>query len=177
VSVNLSASGLTRAGLSDDVVHALAISGICPRDLVLEVTETVLMEDAESALIQLKRLKGLGVRLAFDDFGTGYSSLSYLRQFPFDHVKIDQSFTAELPQSATAMRMAEAIHELASALGMQGIAEGVERPEQARALRELGWEYAQGFLYSRGVAAATAAEVLYPEPPLRRLGQRPCAGA
>jgi len=160
VSVNVSASSIKRASLVADIAEAIETSGVSPKDLVLEITESVLMDDGEATLLQLNRLKGLGVRLALDDFGTGYSSLSYLRRFPFDHVKIDTSFTAELPESARGMRLAESIHQLAAALGMDGIAEGVEREEQARALREIGWEFAQGYLYSRPVDESRATEFL-----------------
>ena len=159
VSLNVPASGVKRPGFADDIADVIAASGVRAPDVVIEVTESVLMEDAKRALFQLNRLKELGVRLALDDFGSGYSSLSYLRQFPFDLVKIDTSFTAELPQSSRSRILAEAIHQLASALGMRGIAEGVERPEQAHALKDIGWEFAQGFLYSKPVEAA-AAEML-----------------
>jgi EAL domain-containing protein (putative c-di-GMP-specific phosphodiesterase class I) len=160
VSVNVSASGIRRASLVADIASAIEMSGIRPEDLVLEITETVLIEDGDLALVQFNRLKKLGVKLALDDFGTGYSSLSYLRQFPLDLVKIDGSFTAELPSSSREMRFAEATHQLVSALGMQGIAEGIEREDQAHALRDVGWEFAQGFLYSRPVDAAAVAPML-----------------
>lgn len=160
VSVNVSASGVKRPGLIYDIAMAIDLSGINPENLVLEVTETVLLEDAEAALAQLRRLKELGVQLALDDFGTGFSSLAYLQRYPFDHVKLDISFTAELPHSSRAMRMAEGIRQIVFALGMKGIAEGVERPEQARALRGIGWELAQGYLYSKPVAASDAGKLL-----------------
>jgi EAL domain-containing protein (putative c-di-GMP-specific phosphodiesterase class I) len=172
--VNVSASGLKRPGLIDDIATAIEASGIAPHDLVLEVTESVLIENADSALLQLERLKSLGVRLALDDFGTGYSSLAYLQRFPFDHVKLDTSFTSALPESSRAMRLVEAIHHVATALDMHGIAEGVERPDQARALRDLGWEFAQGFLYSRPVDASVAAGLIRAARDSRRHpGQKP----
>jgi EAL domain-containing protein (putative c-di-GMP-specific phosphodiesterase class I) len=167
VSVNVSASGIRRPSLIDDIAATIAASEITPHDLILEVTESVLIEHADAALRQLEGLKALGVRLALDDFGTGFSSLSYLQQFPFDHVKLDMSFTSELPQSTRAMRLAEAIHHVAVALDMRGIAEGIERPEQARALVDAGWEYGQGFLYSRPVDAEAAADVIRAGPPSR----------
>jgi EAL domain-containing protein (putative c-di-GMP-specific phosphodiesterase class I) len=160
VSLNVSASGVRRGSLTDDVAKIIESTSINPASLVLEVTESVLIDDAASALTQLKRLKGLGIKLSLDDFGTGYSSLAYLREFPFDHVKLDMGFTAALPHSTRGMKLAESIHQMTSALGMQGIAEGVEREEQARALRDIGWEYGQGFLYSRAVDGTTA-EALY----------------
>jgi EAL domain-containing protein (putative c-di-GMP-specific phosphodiesterase class I) len=160
MSVNVSASGLTRPSLCGDVARIIEASGIAPSNLVFEITESVLMEDPDSALVHMERLKSLGVRFALDDFGTGYSSLAYLQRFPFDHLKLDMSFTSALPQSSRAMRLVEAIHQVATALDMRGIAEGVERPEQARALRDLGWEFAQGFLYSRPVEAAAAAGLI-----------------
>ena len=160
VSVNISASGVKREALVREVAAVIDGTGVDPHDLVLEVTETVLLADADAALAQLRRLKEFGVRLALDDFGTGFSSLSYLREFPFDLVKLDMAFTAELPHSARAMRLVDAIHNVVTALDMDGIAEGVEREDQARALTDLGWRYAQGYLYSRPVDAETATRQL-----------------
>ena len=173
VSVNVSGNAVKRPTLTREIAYAIETSGVRPEDLVLEVTENILLDDADAALAQLLRLKALGVQLALDDFGTGYSSLSYLRRYPFDHVKLDISFTAELPQSTRAMRMAEAIHQLVSALNMTGIAEGVERPEQAQALRDVGWEYAQGFLYSKPVDAAAAGALIQRPPTLVRAAAIP----
>jgi EAL domain-containing protein (putative c-di-GMP-specific phosphodiesterase class I) len=160
VGVKVSASGFKHPMLADDVAEVVDASGIKASDLVLEITETILMEHVEYALVQLKRLKRLGVRLALHNFGTGFSSLSCLREFPFDIVKLDTSFASELPKSIRARQLAGAIHKLVSALGMQGVAEGVDRPEQARILRDIGWEFAQGFLYSRPVEPTTATNML-----------------
>jgi EAL domain-containing protein (putative c-di-GMP-specific phosphodiesterase class I) len=97
----------------------------------------------------LGRLKDLGVRLALDDFGTGFSSLSYVRRFPFDLLKLDISFTSELPHSIRSLLLVEEICHLATSMNMKSIAEGIERQEQADALRDIGCEFGQGYLFSR----------------------------
>jgi EAL domain-containing protein (putative c-di-GMP-specific phosphodiesterase class I) len=172
MSVNVSASSMKRSDLVERIATSIRLGGIEPANLVLEVTESILMDDVAGALVQIGRLKALGVQLSLDDFGTGYSSLAYLRQFPFDHLKLDTSFTSELPGSVRGMHLAEGIHRLGSALGILGIAEGIERPEQAAALREIGWELGQGFLYSRAVPASSATELLH-RPSLSPEANRP----
>ena len=140
MSVNISAVALERPDVVDRFVEFVRAAGIRPEDLIVEITESVLLADGEGTLLTMKRLKDAGVRLALDDFGTAFSSLSYLRQFPFDELKIDTSFTAELPGSSRSMLLMEAIHQLAAAIGIEGVAEGIEREEQADALRDAGWE-------------------------------------
>ena len=158
MSVNMSATDLSRPGLDTEV--AADIAGIDPADFVLEVTETALVADDTDTLAQLNRIKATGVGLALDDFGTAFASLSYLRRFPFDHLKIDTSFTAELPGSARTLLLVESIQRMSAAFDLLGIAEGIERPEQADALRGAGWELGQGFLYSRPVDASSCAALL-----------------
>ena len=153
VSVNLSGMDMRQPDLPDWVAGAVEAAGITPSSLVLEITETVLVEDTVHTIRRLGELKALGVRLSLDDFGSGFSSLDYLRRFPFDFVKIDKGFTEELPHSERAMRMVDAIQKVVSTLGLRGIAEGIERAEQAEALRGFGWSYGQGYLFSRPVAA------------------------
>jgi len=151
VSVNMSPSSLANRSVIETITSSVVSSEIPPRALVVEVTETVLLEDDAETIACLDTLRSAGVRLALDDFGTGFSSLSYLRRFDFDVVKIDSSFTAELPYSDRSMVLVTAIQHLADAVGLVAIAEGIERDEQACALRAVGWLLGQGFLYSPAV--------------------------
>jgi EAL domain-containing protein (putative c-di-GMP-specific phosphodiesterase class I) len=149
VSVNLSGYQLHHSSLVADVSAALAASGLPAHCLVLEMTESVLMDHSEENLELLGALKENGVRLAIDDFGTGYSSLSYLHRFPVDILKIDRSFVERLGASTGDSELVGTIVRLGQSLRMTTIAEGVEEIEQVRVLRGLGCELAQGFLYSR----------------------------
>ena len=146
--VNVSAQQFDNPGLVDDVADALASCGLAPERLCLEVTETTLMHNLGHALSAMGRLKALGVGLAVDDFGTGYSSLAYLKRFPIDAVKVDRSFVAGLPGGRFDMALVSAVRELARALDLDVVAEGVEREEQREALRELGVVRIQGWLYA-----------------------------
>jgi diguanylate cyclase (GGDEF)-like protein len=156
MSVNLSAKQLTQADLIEKVEEVLSESGINPWQLKLEITETVVMENAELATVTLARLRGLGVRLSIDDFGTGYSSLSYLNRFPVDTLKVDRSFIKKMTQGDENLEIVKTIITLAGNLGMQVIAEGVEREDQLRQLRYLKCQYAQGYLFSEPLAASDA---------------------
>ncbi|MBW8825492.1 MAG: EAL domain-containing protein [Acidobacteria bacterium] len=149
MSVNLSVAGLTAPTFLPELTAGIQAAGIDPGDVVFEITETVLLEETDENLAHLTAMKDIGVRLALDDFGTAFSSLSYLRTFPFDYLKIDNSFTAELPSNPRSRLLVEAVAQMADSLGMRAIAEGVEREDQADALRSAGWRYAQGYLYSR----------------------------
>lgn len=146
VSVNVSASQLGRRGLTDDVHKALAVSGLSPSLLTLEVTETTLTGDVEAAAEHLDLLKQLGVRVAIDDFGTGYASLSQLQRMPVDILKIDQVFVAVLGSDPQARDLLEAIVGVGRALSLSVIAEGVESESQLVVLKEMGCECVQGFL-------------------------------
>ena len=160
VSVNLSAGQLAQVNLVDDVVRILAETGAEPASLCIEITETLLMQDTPTTIDTLKRLRGLGVDLAIDDFGTGYSSLSYLRRLPVTVLKIDQSFVLELgldPQGAT---IVASVIDLAHALGMECVAEGVENEVHLATLARLGCDEMQGFLFSPGVPAEEATALL-----------------
>lgn len=148
VSVNLSAHQLLSGGLGGLVAGALERSGLEPRLLCLEITETVLMADAGASRAALEGLKDLGVMLALDDFGTGYSSLAYLRGFPVDVLKIDRSFVLGLGESAQDTAIVASVIALAHALGLRAVAEGVETSEQAARLQELGCDLAQGYHWS-----------------------------
>jgi diguanylate cyclase (GGDEF)-like protein len=149
VSVNISPVQFRNRELPRTILTALTRAGLSPSRLEIEVTETVLIDDVETALDTLRQIRALGVRVALDDFGTGYSSLSYLRSFPFDKVKIDRSFVQELPTRRDNQIIVQAIRDMARGLGMSVTAEGVETCEQAERLRESGCEELQGYLYSR----------------------------
>ena len=161
VSVNVSAKQFSTPGLTTTILQALTQSGLRPNRLELEITESIFIADVEKTLSTLHKLRDLGVRIALDDFGTGYSSLSYLRSFPFDKVKIDQSFVRDLNvEGNNAHAVIRAITTLASALGMRTLAEGVEYAEQREILRREGCEYIQGFLLSRPVPASDVAALI-----------------
>jgi diguanylate cyclase (GGDEF)-like protein len=148
VAVNLSARQLSHGHLADEVAEALAATALEPERLLLEITESMLIEHSEATLEALHALKALGVRLVLDDFGTGYSSLSYLDRFPIDALKIDRSFVAGLDSGGSAAIVA-AIVSMAHSLDLRVTAEGVETEEQLERLRQLGCEYAQGFFFGR----------------------------
>ncbi len=145
VAVNISAIQFRDGNLLATVASALASSGLRPDRLELEITETVLISDNINVGSSVRALRSLGVRIALDDFGTGYSSLSYLRQFPFDKIKIDRSFTADIEKADTAA-IVRAIVRLARQLGMSITAEGVETPAQLRFMRKHGCTEVQGYL-------------------------------
>jgi diguanylate cyclase (GGDEF)-like protein len=152
MSVNVSAKQLASSHLREDVVSALGESGLDPSALTLEITESTLL-DSQVVIRRLEDLKELGVRIAIDDFGTGYSSLNYLRRFPVDTLKIAHAFVEELGASADQERLVAAILRLGTTLGLECIAEGVERHAQRDRLRALGCPYAQGFLFSEPLPA------------------------
>ncbi len=164
VTVNVSGRQLRDPAFADRVLATLRRSGLPPKALVLEITETVLVtattDETEAVSRKLARLRAHGVRIAIDDFGTGYSSLSYLRALPVDVIKIDRSFVIRVAEgSALAASpdraLLRALLELTSSLYMQPVAEGVETLDQATALRELGCRYVQGFLFARPAPATT----------------------
>jgi EAL domain-containing protein (putative c-di-GMP-specific phosphodiesterase class I) len=154
VSVNLSARQLSRPDLVDSVGAALEHSRLDPDRLWLEITESVLMEDADTAVAALERLRALGVHLCVDDFGTGYSSLAYLRRFPVDALKVDRSFVAGLGEDPEDSAIVEAVVSMAHSLRLSVVAEGVETDEQLARLRDLGCELAQGFYFAAPVPPA-----------------------
>jgi EAL domain-containing protein (putative c-di-GMP-specific phosphodiesterase class I) len=160
MSVNLSPTQLLQPGIVDLVRRALTESSLDPSQLVLELTEAVLIRDTELAAIRLGELKSLGVRLAIDDFGTGYSSLSYLRQLPFDILKIDKGFIDGITTGVTDAALTSAILGLAETLDMVSVAEGVEDAHQASILHDLGCRYAQGYLFARPLDAEQIGQML-----------------
>ncbi len=158
-SVNLSVRQLADPQLTQRVVQALERTGSEPGSLLLEVTESVILEDVDAGLAVLGQLRQLGVEIAIDDFGTGYASLSYLGQFPAAAVKIDRSFIAALDDSRT-HAIVTAMIELAHALGLTAIAEGIETAEQLATLRELGCDVGQGYFFARPCPADEIATLL-----------------
>ena len=154
ISVNLSSLQFRANDLSGKIKAIIDESGIDPEALVLEITETVLMQDAEVTLSQLREIKAMGVRFAVDDFGTGYSSLSYLKTFPLDYLKIDRAFVRDLESSKSDLEIIRTIISMASRLNLRIIAEGVETPAQLRMLQAQDCTYMQGFLLSRPLPAA-----------------------
>jgi diguanylate cyclase (GGDEF)-like protein/PAS domain S-box-containing protein len=157
ISVNLSVKQLQSDTIVDDVRDALATSGLHPSHLVLEITETVMMADMDLAVDRLNALKALGIKLAMDDFGTGYSSLSYLSRLPVDILKMDRSF---LTSGDAVSPLPQAIVRIGETLDLEVVAEGIEQPNQASHLRELGCELGQGFLYAKAMGPADLVEYL-----------------
>jgi diguanylate cyclase (GGDEF)-like protein/PAS domain S-box-containing protein len=160
IAVNLSPRQLTAPDLVATVDRVLRRHDWPARSLLLEVTESVLVDDAEAALDILGQLKALGVRLALDDFGTGFSSLSYLHRFPVDIVKIDRSFVAPLAADGNGSPIADAVLHMARALAITTCAEGVETPEQLAGLRALGCDWAQGFWFAEPLPSEDVAALL-----------------
>ena len=160
ISVNVSALQLARAEFVDEVAGVLHVTGLDPARLILELTESVLLDREGAPMTSLARLHDLGVRLAIDDFGTGYSSLSYLHDLPIDILKIDMAFVAALDAGREAPAVVRSIIRLAGTLGLHTIAEGIERPEQAGRLRTLGADYGQGFHYAPPLSSEELADYL-----------------
>lgn len=153
VSVNLSARQFRQEGLVQVVAQVLEETQLDPDLLVLELTETCVMENVEASVLTLRQLKEMGVHISIDDFGTGYSSLNYLKRFPIDTLKIDQSFVREVTLDANDAAIARAIIAMAQSLQLKVIAEGVETEEQSNFLRQSGCHAMQGYLFSRPLPA------------------------
>ncbi len=148
VSINVSGLQLRSPEFVDQVRRSLEQHRLDPGRVVLEITETMLVEEIESATDNLAPLRALGVLIAIDDFGTGYCSLSYLQKFPVDIVKIDRQFIEELDEQPRNMSLAKMILQLTAGLEVTSVAEGIERPTQLRALQALGCDVGQGYLLS-----------------------------
>lgn len=159
LSVNISARSLADPQLQSRIRESLTRSGFPGDHLFLEITETTLVEDVASAYANIAAVEHLGIRLAIDDFGTGYSSLSYLRRFPVGILKIDRSFVDGLGREAEDEIIIETVIRMASSLGLEVVAEGVETPQQAEILRGLGCHYFQGYLYGRPAEPQTGREL------------------
>jgi len=160
IHVNIAARQITQTDLPGIVADALSDAGVPAGDIVLEVTETVLLEDSERPAHTLERLKALGVSIVLDDFGKGYSSLGYVERFPFDMLKIDRSFVARLDRDGSAI--VEAILGMARGLHLTVVAEGVETIEQVTQMRELGCEFAQGYYFAQPGPASDIARLVAP---------------
>jgi diguanylate cyclase (GGDEF)-like protein/PAS domain S-box-containing protein len=160
VAINISGRQLQGLGLADSLRQTLTSSGVDPSSVVLEITESVLMQQTDPVLERLQQLKALGVRLAIDDFGTGYSSLSYLQRFPIDILKIAKPFVDEVGHGVDRSALARAIVGLGDTLKLQTIAEGIERAEQRAALIELGCTLGQGYHFWPALPGAEVAELL-----------------
>ncbi|HEX8906010.1 MAG TPA: EAL domain-containing protein, partial [Longimicrobiaceae bacterium] len=164
ISVNLSAAQFTQPDLVEHVERSLAECGIAAGALHFEITESVILEHAEPGKSILARLRELGVVLCMDDFGTGYSSLGYLHRFPIDELKIDRGFVTGMEFEPRNAQLVQAIVALARNLGVAVVAEGVESQAQLDALRALGCDYAQGFLFSVPVPSDQADALLARDP-------------
>ncbi len=162
VAVNVSALQFQQAHFVDRVANVLAVSGLPPHLLELELTESILVHDAADALLRLGALAQLGVKLSIDDFGTGYSSLAYLKRFPIHKLKIDRSFVSGLPTDDSDAGIVRAILQMSQALGMKVIAEGVETEGQRQFLLDAGCHEFQGFLFSPGVDSLSFERMLGP---------------
>jgi EAL domain-containing protein (putative c-di-GMP-specific phosphodiesterase class I) len=160
MSVNVSARQLQDASLIEDVESALRDTGLDPGSLILELTESAVVENIARASATLQKLRWMSVQLAMDDFGTGHSSLSSLSQLPLDILKIDQSFVARLDQDAEGRAIVYAIVSLATALGVRVTGEGIETASQLSTLIELDCNHGQGFLLGRPAPADELAAVL-----------------
>ena len=160
ISVNLSPRQFSDSGLLSQVAAVLTATGVPPELLMLEITETVVMEDLAGARDVMKRLNRLGVRLGIDDFGTGHSSLAYLKQFPVHEVKVDRSFVQGIAESPVDSAIVRAVINLADAMGISAIAEGVETEDQVAELTMLGCRVGQGFYFSRPLRAEEFDELL-----------------
>lgn len=157
VAVNLSARQLSHPNIVATVGDALTTSGLQPDRLMLEVTESAMLEDAEAALVVLSEIANLGATIAIDDFGTGYSSLLYLKRYPVRALKVDRSFVSGMTASNEDRAIVTSVVSLAAAVGSVSVAEGVETQEQHAALRAMGCDYAQGYLFGKPVAASEIA--------------------
>jgi diguanylate cyclase (GGDEF)-like protein len=160
INVNLSARQFTDPGLTGIVAEALRDSGLPPRCLTLEITESTLMAKTRDTADRLHDLRSMGVRISIDDFGTGYSSLGYLQAFELDELKIDRSFVSPADSVGTPQVISRAIVELGRALGLEMVAEGIESPAQARWFRSIGCQFGQGFHFAQPMTADEAGTYL-----------------
>jgi EAL domain-containing protein (putative c-di-GMP-specific phosphodiesterase class I) len=164
ISVNLSVREFTQRAFVDRVEETIRTSGIDPRLLRLEITESIAIDDKQRTLEMLTALRGLGVRIYLDDFGTGYSSLGFLHQWPLDAIKIDRSFVTRMHTEPTHLQLVRTVRALASNIGVAAVAEGVETEAQLETLREIGCEFAQGYLFSKPVPSDEMDKLLSADP-------------
>ena len=161
VAVNVSGRHLQHGDLVADVLHALEVSGLEPGCLVIELTESTIMQNTDVNLDRFRELKALGVRLAIDDFGVGYSSLSYLHRFPIDILKIDRAFVSRMTEQDGGPELARAVVMLGTTLGLETVAEGIENEDQVESLLALGCVAGQGFLFANPCSLAEVAATPY----------------
>jgi EAL domain-containing protein (putative c-di-GMP-specific phosphodiesterase class I) len=164
IAVNLSPAQFAEADLADHLARTLTDCEVDPKRFKFEITESVLLEQQDPAVGTLHRLREMGVVLCIDDFGTGYSSLGYLHRFPLDIVKIDRSFVSRMDRDARAAQLVHAIVNLARNLRVKVVAEGVETREQLAALRGMGCDFAQGFLFAEPLSEERAERMLASNP-------------
>ncbi len=169
VSVNLSSRQFSQPSLIGQIQQILRDTGVDAHCLKLEITESAIMENTESAMDMLLQLKAMGIQLSVDDFGTGYSSLGYLYRFPMDLLKIDQSFVSRVDVDGEKLELVRTIITLAWNLGMDVIAEGVETPKQLAQLKALKCEYAQGYLFSKPLSKTDAARLIQSAQPFHSI--------
>lgn len=155
IAVNLSPRALIERGMVEQILSALAVWQVPPEQVILEVTETAVMQDPQASVALLERLRDRGMRIAIDDFGTGAASFTYLQRLPLTELKIDQSFILHLGEDSRAMNMVGALIDLAHTLGISVVAEGVENAVTLELLSDLGCDYAQGFFIAKPLPAAT----------------------
>jgi diguanylate cyclase (GGDEF)-like protein len=160
MSVNISARQLQRPEIVDDVAVTLMETGLDPSSLVLEITESVMMQDMDLSIQRLAELKELGIKLAVDDFGTGYSSLNYIRRFPVDILKVDKSFVDGVSEGGEESALTAAIIELAAILKLRPVAEGIERADQLEKLLALNCDLGQGFYFARPLPMTAVDDLL-----------------
>src|SRR4029077_941095 len=160
VAVNLSARQFQHQGLVDAIARVLRETGMDPRTLEMEITESIAMQNADFTIVILRHLKEMGLQIAMDDFGTGYSSLSYLRKFPIDTLKIDQSFVRDLSTDPNDAAIANAIIVLAHSLKLKVVAEGVETPEQEAFLKASQCDKLQGHLFNKPLSISQFDQLL-----------------
>jgi diguanylate cyclase (GGDEF)-like protein len=188
VGVNLSPRQLVDLSLPSRFLHLVAAHGLTPDQLMLEITETALVDDLDSAVDLVAEFRAAGMSVAVDDFGTGYSSLRYLRRFPADTVKVDREFVAAVVGEPRTAALVKSVVDMAAALDLHTVAEGIETIEQLRAVRAMGCEHGQGYLFSRPVEAGVITDLLtarhtYPvgdersAPPVPRQADRQTAAA
>ena len=158
--MNLSGAQFTESSLAKEIREILLEARLDASSLMLELTESMAMENPEAARSMMMELRVMGARIAIDDFGTGHSSLAHLRRFPLDYLKIDQSFIRSIESKPDAREIIRTMRSLAHQLGLRVIAEGIENVEQLDMIRSLGCEYVQGFIYSKPVGSDQAEMLL-----------------
>jgi EAL domain-containing protein (putative c-di-GMP-specific phosphodiesterase class I) len=164
IGVNLSVKQFSQPDIVDQIGSAIAASGINPRSLRIEITESAIIDKGTSSANVLEKIRALGVQIYLDDFGTGYSSLSYLHGLPIDAIKIDRAFISNMDIDEKSLRLVRTILTLAEIVGVRAEAEGISTAEQLRELRSLNCEQGQGYLFSAPITIEAVAEVLTADP-------------